>query len=213
MANAETVRSFVPAMGRDWLLPVYDPLTRVLGLSRVRRILLDQAALGSASRVLDVGCGTGSLAVLIKERHPELDVVALDPDPHALEKAMRKAGRAKASIAFDRGFADALPYRDASFDRVLSSFMLHHLEGDEKARTLGEVRRVLKPNGRFHLVDFAASPGAGPSGLHSHRRLRDSGEDHVLALMARAGFANSRVLETGSLLGGHLRIAYYQGSV
>jgi hypothetical protein len=57
MASAETARHFLPAMGRDWLLPLYDPLTTLLGLSRIRRTLLEQATLSPQTRVLDVGCG------------------------------------------------------------------------------------------------------------------------------------------------------------
>jgi ubiquinone/menaquinone biosynthesis C-methylase UbiE len=216
MARAETRRDFVPAMGqgRDWLLPIYDPLTTLLGLSRVRRTLLEQAALGSHGRVLDVGCGTGSLAVLIKQRHPAVDVVAFDPDERALAKGQRKARRAGILIHFDRGFADALPYPDASFDRVFSSVMFHHLERDEKSRALREIRRVLKPGGRFHLVDFVASATNGaPSRLHSHHRLTENAEHDVLGLMTQAGFADATIIGTGALLAGHLRIAYFQGTV
>ena len=216
MARAETRRGFVPAMGqgRAWLLPIYDPLTTVLGMGRVRRTLLEQAAIRSYSRVLDVGCGTGSLAVHIKQRHPSVDVVALDPDVRALAKGQRKARRAGIPIQFDRGFADALTYPDESFDRVFSSVMFHHLERDEKSRALRDIRRVLKPGGRFHLVDFVAPAANGtPSRLHSHHRLTENAEHHVLALLTQAGFADATILGTGALLAGHLRIAYFQGSV
>jgi ubiquinone/menaquinone biosynthesis C-methylase UbiE len=215
MARAETTRRFVPAMGqgRDWLLPIYDPLTSLLGLRRVRRTLLEQAALSSPCRVLDVGCGTGSLAVLIKRRHPSVDVVALDPDARALAKGLRKARRADVSIQFNRGFADALPYPDGSFDRVFSSVMFHHLAHDEKQRALREIRRVLKRGGRFHLVDFVASPTNGtPSRLHSHHRLTENAEHDVLAFLTQAGFADATIVGAGALLVGHLRIAYFQGT-
>jgi ubiquinone/menaquinone biosynthesis C-methylase UbiE len=216
MASAKTRRSYVPAMGpgRAWLLPIYDPLTRVLGMGRVRGALLEQAALSSHSKVLDVGCGTGSLAVLIKQRHPTVDVVALDPDARALAKGQRKARRAGLLVQFDRGFADALTYPDAAFDRVFSSVMFHHLERDEKSRVLREIRRVLKRGGRFHMVDFVASAANGtPSRLSSHHRLTENAEHHVLALLTQAGFADATIIGRGALLAGHLRIAYFQGTV
>ena len=210
----ESERAFVPGMGVDWLLPAYDPLTRLLGLDRTRRDLVAQADLQPHHRVLDIGCGTGSLAVLLKREHPEVTVIALDPDGRALERARRKARRAGVAIQFDRGFSDRLDYPAASFDRVVSSFMFHHLSLGEKQGTLREVRRVLKAGGRLHLMDFA---GAEPAPhrprlgrLHSHGRLRDNGPDTVLALMTAAGLVDARQVADRALLGGMARLACYQ---
>src|SRR5262249_47265634 len=159
-------RMFVPAAGHDWALPFYDPFVKLLGGDRAKRPLVDQAELRSGHRVLDIGCGTGSLAVLIKTLHPDVDVSGLDPDPKALFRPRRKAYGEKVAIRLDRGFSDQLPYPDGAFDRVFSSFMLHHLEPEEKERTLREVRRVLKPGGSFHLLDFGGS-GAAHDGVIS----------------------------------------------
>ena len=84
-------RTFLPAAGRDWLLPFYDPFVKLLGGDQARQRLLDQAALQDGHRVLDIGCGTGTFAVLIKRVHPDVEVVGLDPDPKALARAHRKA--------------------------------------------------------------------------------------------------------------------------
>jgi ubiquinone/menaquinone biosynthesis C-methylase UbiE len=138
-------RTYLPAAGKDWALPLYDPLVKLLGIGRVRRIFLDQATLPAAHRVLDLGCGTGSLALLIKRLHPAIQIVGLDPDPRALARARRKAAGAAADIRFDQGYADNLPYPDASFDRVFSSFMFHHVSPDQRENTLREARRVLAP--------------------------------------------------------------------
>jgi SAM-dependent methyltransferase len=81
-------RSLPAAAGHDALLPFYDPFAKFIGIDRTRRALLEQAELRPGHRVLDVGCGTGSLVVLIKRRHPEVEVVGLDPDPQA-SKASR----------------------------------------------------------------------------------------------------------------------------
>jgi SAM-dependent methyltransferase len=112
--------------------------------------------------VLDVGCGTGSLAIAIARLHPAADVVGIDPDPKALARARRKAARAGVSIQFDGGFADGLPYPDAAFDHLLSSFMFHHLEGNEKAGMFHEARRVLKPGGFLYLLDFEGPESGTP---------------------------------------------------
>src|SRR5512143_258212 len=159
----EARRTFIPAAGRDWCLPLYDPLVRLTGVDEARRVLVERAALRSGQAALDVGCGTGSLALLVKRLHPGVEVVAVDPDPKALERARAKAARVGAALRLDRAFAGELPYPDASFDRVLSSFVFHHLQGDEKARMLSEARRVLRPGGSLHLLDVAG-PGPGADG-------------------------------------------------
>jgi ubiquinone/menaquinone biosynthesis C-methylase UbiE len=167
--------------------------------------------------VLDIGCGTGSLAVLIKQLFPSVEVVGLDPDQKALERAKRKAQRTGVAIQFDRGFSDALGYPAGSFDRVFSSFMFHHLERADKERTLGEIRRVLKDGGRLHLLDFDGPQperhGAHLRGLHSHPRLNDNSRSTVVAMMTNAGLGDARITGDRTLLAGFIRIAYYQSVV
>ena len=148
-------RDFLPAAGLDFLLPLYDPMVKLLGADRARKKLFDQASVQPCHRVLDVGCGTGTFAVAIKGWVPSAEVVGLDPDPKALARGRRKAERAGVYIRFDQGFANALPYSDGSFDRVFSSLMFHHLPEDAKFATMREVRRVLKPGGSLHLLDLS----------------------------------------------------------
>lgn len=210
----ESTRTYLPAAGHDWLLPLYDPFVKLFGGDAVRRTLLHQAALRPGHRVLDVGCGTGTLATMIKRLHPDVDVVGLDPDPKALARAGRKAARAAFSIRFDQGFADELPYPEASFDRVLSSFMFHHLPPDEKGRMLRAVRRILKLGGEFHMLDFEGSED-GAHGflahlLHSSDRLEDNSESRVLSLMTQAGLADPKKVGRRAMLFGH--IAYYRAT-
>ena len=208
----EPERHYLPAAGRHALLPFYDPFTKVIGVDKTRRALLEQAELQPGHRVLDVGCGTGSLLVLIKRRHPEVDVVGLDPDPKALARAKRKAQRAAVTVRLDQGFADALPYDVSTFDRVFSSLMFHHLERDDKLKALSEIRRVLKPGGRFEMMDFAGRDHAGARRihrwLHSHERFEDNSEKRVLELMTQAAFAEARAVKRGRMLFGG--VVYYE---
>ena len=120
-------RPYVPAAGKHWRLPMYDLMAKVLGADAVRRVLVQQVACRAGDRVLEIGCGTGSLLLAVKQAQPGAEVVGLDPDPAALAIARRKADRAGVPIRTDQGYADELPYADASFDRVLSSRMFHHL--------------------------------------------------------------------------------------
>jgi ubiquinone/menaquinone biosynthesis C-methylase UbiE len=207
-------RTFLPAAGRDLFLPLYDPFTRLFGFDGVRRALIDQAALQPHFRVLDVGCGTGTLAILVKRLHPAIQVVGLDPDPRVLARARRKAERAGVSVQFDRGFSDALGYPDRAFDRVFSSMMFHHLDEGDKEPTLREIRRVLKPGGRLELLDFAGpdAHGHGVLGrvIHSHARLRGNAVTRVLDLMVWAGFDLPKKVAEQATLFGH--VAFYQAA-
>ncbi len=104
-----TRRTYLPAGGWDWFLPMYDPYVRLLGWDAVRSTLLEQMDLAPGQRVLDIGCATGTWVVVVKQLHPDVAVVGLDPDPKALARAARKALRAGVRVHFDRGFSDQLP--------------------------------------------------------------------------------------------------------
>lgn len=162
---------YVPALSFDWLTPLYDPCVRWLMPERkFKSRLVRRAAIGAGQRVLDLGCGTATLTLLVKEMHPGARVTGLDGDPKILKIARRKAERAGAEIGFDEGMAFRLPYAEGSFGRVLSSMVLHHLTEENKRRTLHEVFRVLAPGGEFHVADF----------VRQNRRLTD--------LLREAGF-------------------------
>lgn len=190
-------RTYIPAAGKHWRLPFYDLLASLLGGDRVRATFVQESALGSTDRILEIGCGTGSLMLAVKRRSPNAQVVGLDPDPRALEIARRKAARAGVRMQLDRGFSDALPYPDASFDRVMSSFMLHHLDSRAKELTMREAMRVLRPGGHLDVMDFAHSPSSRRRFLGHLARSRSqaggTGDDAVLELMKTAGFSDARL--------------------
>ena len=204
--NAPPPRPFHPAAGRDIFLPLYDPLTRLFGFDATRDALLAQANVQPHCRVLDVGCGTGTLTIALKQRHPDVEVVGLDPDPKALGRARAKCARAAVTVQFDEGFSDAPPYADATFDRVLSSLMFHHLPRDVKEGTLREIGRVLKPGGELHLLDFTGSHGHGRLArlIHPHQALKDNAEDRVVVLMRAAGLRDPQVVSRRKTLFGPL---------
>lgn len=214
---ANTGKAYLPAAGHDWALPLYDAFVRLIGLDRTRDTLLEQAQIERTHQVLEIGCGTGTLLTRLKHRYPDATAIGLDPDPKALARARRKAEAAGLSIQFDEGFADRLPYPVGSFDRVLSSFMFHHLSSEAKAKTMHEVRRVLRAGGSFHLLDFAAS-GEGERGFlmrlfHSDSALADNAQDRVVARMQEAGFRAVERLKREALFFGHLRLDYYRAGV
>ena len=210
----ETRREFLPAAGRDVFLPLYDPMVSLMGGARAREELVKQANIQPNQRVLDLGCGTGTLVVLLKRKYPAAEIVGIDPDPKALQRAQKKVRRAGVAVQLDEGFADELPYDEGTFDRVVSSFMLHHLEEPEREKTLREVLRVLKPGGSFHLLDFAGGEDRARGWwgrlVDSHSHLKGNSQQRILELMRRAGFTNAAKVKDGSMLFGLMPTAYYK---
>jgi ubiquinone/menaquinone biosynthesis C-methylase UbiE len=146
---------YIPALGIRALTPFYDLVQRWLVRDVVyKRQLIEQAKIQAGQRVLDLGCGTGTLAIMVKQAQPDAEVIGLDADPEMLKVARAKADREGVTVKFDEGMTFALPYPDASLDRVLSSIMIHHLKTPDKELTAGEIHRVLKPGGQLHIVDF-----------------------------------------------------------
>ena len=185
-----------------------------MGASRARDELVKQANIQPSQRVLDLGCGTGTLVVLLKRKYPAAQIVGLDPDPKALQRAKKKVRRAGVEVQLDEGFADELPYDEGTFDRVLSSFMFHHLVDHDREKMLLEVLRVLKPAGTFHLLDFAGGEdrarGLWGRLVNSHAHLEGNSQQRILQLMKRAGFMNAAKVKDGSMLFGLMPTAYYQ---
>jgi ubiquinone/menaquinone biosynthesis C-methylase UbiE len=205
-------RSFVPAAGRDWLLPLYDPLLRLLGEERIKGALFEAAEICPGQRVLDLGCGTGTLALLIRARCPEAQVVGLDPDPKALAIARRKAERAGVEIDWQQGFADDLPFEDASFDRVVSSLVFHHLPPDRVRATVPELQRVLKPGGSVWVLDFGAGGHHGLHGILAHLTSHQHGDEDVAeelpTLLGEAGLVDAEARPAGRTFMGSLVLTH-----
>ncbi len=144
-----------PAAEFHFLTPLYDFICGMTGYGAgFKRRLLHLAGLEPHHRVLDVGCGSGTLAVLMSEKLPAARVQAVDPDRRILLQAQRKAARRRMSVALQTARAEALPFPDGTFDRILSTLTYHHIPDDYKDAALAETRRVLKPDGRFLLADF-----------------------------------------------------------
>jgi ubiquinone/menaquinone biosynthesis C-methylase UbiE len=210
VAATEGQRTYVPAAGYDWLLPLYDVFGKLIGSEAAHRQLVDQADIGPSQHVLDIGCGTGNLTLLIKRLHPRTEVVGLDPDRKALERARRKAEERGLGVRLDRGFSDELPYAEASFDHVFSAFMLHHLALDEKEKTLREARRVLRSGGAFHALDFGGAGHANGILAHLFHRAQLGDQHRIATLMREAGFAEvTELAPRATILG---RVSYWRAS-
>jgi len=152
---AENQQDYIPALSYRFLTPFYDFIQKYIVRDvRYKTLLIEQANIQPGHKVLDLGCGTGTLAIMSKQAQPGADVSGLDADPDMLKVAKYKSNNLHLDVTFDVGFTNDLPYPDASFDRVLSSIMIHHLKTPDKEKTAREVYRVLKPNGELHILDF-----------------------------------------------------------
>jgi ubiquinone/menaquinone biosynthesis C-methylase UbiE len=142
---------FIPALRFDSLTGLFDPVSKLTTREGAfKRRVLERAALVEGQRVLDLACGTGTLALAAARSVPGLRMTGVDGDPAILERARAKAGR---EVAFDQGLSTELPYEDESFDVVLSTLFFHHLSEEAKLRSAEEVRRVLRPAGRVVIGD------------------------------------------------------------
>jgi ubiquinone/menaquinone biosynthesis C-methylase UbiE len=147
---------FTPAAGRFAPTFLYDSGVALLTREAVwRSELLTRLAPVSGDTILDVGCGTGSLAILLKQARPDAHIMGLDPDPQALAIAKRKAEAAGVHIEWQHGFArDAANF--GAFDKVVSSLVFHQVPLDGKRSGIAAMFAAAKPEGLVCIVDYAA---------------------------------------------------------
>jgi ubiquinone/menaquinone biosynthesis C-methylase UbiE len=124
-------------------------------LNELRTQVIERAQLATGTRLLDAGCGTGTLAVkAARLLRGSVEVAGLDPAPRQIARARSKARRSGVHIDFRQGVIEDIPFPDGSFDVVTSTLMMHHLPIELKRQGLGEIHRVLKPGGRLVVADF-----------------------------------------------------------
>lgn len=195
-------RVYIPALRFRWLTRFYDPLVQaLLREHEFKQRLVEQVGLQPDHRVLDLGCGTATLSIMLKRACLEATVVGLDGDPQILSIAKQKTAAAGVEIELHEGMAFAPPFAPRSFDRVVSSLVFHHLTTEDKRRTFTQVRQLLRPGGELHLADWGKAQNSlmrlaflGVQLLDGFQTTTDNVRGCLIPFMREAGFA--KVAET-----------------
>lgn len=150
----------------------YDLAVGIISMGRERKFraaALDLVDFKPGMKVLDVGCGTGSLTIAASQKlGGEGQVVGIDPSSNMVALAREKAEKENVEASFQVGVIEKLDFPDGQFDLVLSSLMMHHLPVELKEAGLQEVQRVLKPGGMVLIVELDPTTLSLASLIHGH---------------------------------------------
>ncbi|KJY24920.1 class I SAM-dependent methyltransferase [Streptomyces sp. NRRL S-495] len=217
-------RSFTPAAGRFAPVRLYDPVVALTRERLWRSLVAMHVAPRPEDVVVDVGCGTGSLAVLLSRVEPRATVIGVDPDPEALAVARRKAAAAGAVPGGTRGGGTpewrlgmgddvAAIVGAGTADTVVSSLVLHQCPVPMKRAVLAAMHETLRPGGKLVIADYGKQRTAAMRLAFRVVQLADGkadtqpNADGVLPrLIAEAGFENVRESETVATLTGSLSL-------
>lgn len=147
--------SYIPALRFHWLTNSYDWIvSHLMPEKEFKRALLNNAKIQNDFTVLDFGIGTATLSIMAYTSNPNAKYIGIDIDDRILEVAYKKININKVDVKLIKYDGGTLPFLDNSFDRIITSLVLHHLTKEQKLETFFEFKRILKPDGELHIADW-----------------------------------------------------------
>lgn len=181
------MKTFIPALKFEKLTGFYDKIMHLTMPEKAfKNALIEQARIKSEDHILDFGCGTLTLSLMMKQQYPEAFITGIDVDEKVLVIADKKRADSGFEIRLDKYDGGFLPYLDETFDKVVSSLVFHHLSSNQKKLAIKEIYKVLKPNGEIHIADWGKPSNLLMEVLFFFLRLLD-------------GFENTSVNRKGEL--------------
>jgi ubiquinone/menaquinone biosynthesis C-methylase UbiE len=150
-------QTYTPPLGTGDTADYDRAIRRWTREMRWRSAMIEALAPRAGEMIVDVGCGTGSFAVMLKRAEPGVNLIGVDPDVEALAIARAKADAAGVAIRWERGFARDVGARSA--DAVVSSLMFHQVPMAEKQAGLAAMHAALRPGGRLLIADYGRQCG------------------------------------------------------
>ena len=209
-----STQSFTPALGRFAPAKFFDYVVALTRERLWRALAAMYVAPQPGDVIADVGCGTGSLALLLSRVEPGARIIGLDPDAEVLAVAQRKAA-ADTAVQWRVGMGDALvdSLGSSSVDTVVSSLVLHQCPLPMKRTVLASMFAVLKPGGKLVIADYGLQRTALMRLAFRIVQLADGKEDTqlnadgaLLDLLAEAGFRDVNEAEVVSTVSGSISV-------
>lgn len=187
---------YIPALRFKWLTPWYDFIVGMtLPEKKIKEALIKLASVSAQHKVLDFGCGTGTLTIMTKQAVRGVDIVGIDIDRQILKKAIRRVREKELDIKLIEYDGNKLPFDTNQFDKIISSLVFHHLDTSEKQKVLSEIYRTLSPKGELYIADFGRSDSLVQRFLFNSIRILDgfqptkaNAEGSLPLLISKAGF-------------------------
>ena len=152
------IKSFISTVKEHWSASGYDFLLWLaFPEKKIKNAFISSVEFSPSEDVLDFGCGTGTLLLMLKRKHPEIKLTGMDISPQMIHLAASKIKKAGSDIHVHVYDGKRLPFNENSFDKIISSFVFHHLSTSFKSVILKDILRVLQPGSKLYIVDFGKS--------------------------------------------------------